>query len=49
VQEVALDAGGREAGVVCFQEHHAHNVVADVTLTLQLQHYSKYKLFVIIA
>lgn len=36
VQEVALDARRREVGVVGLQEHHAHDVVAYVPLSLQL-------------
>lgn len=36
VEEVGLDAGGREGRVVCLQEHHADNVVADVPFPLEL-------------
>ena len=36
VEEVGLDAAGGEAGVVGLQEDHADDVVADVTLPLQL-------------
>jgi len=36
VQKVALDARRREVGVVRLQEHHAHDVVAYVPLSLQL-------------
>jgi len=36
VQEVALDAGRREVGVVRLQEHDANDVVAYVPLSLQL-------------
>jgi hypothetical protein len=37
VQEVGLDAGGRERGVVSLQKHNTHDVVTDVALTLQLK------------
>ena len=37
VEEVALDAGGREAGVVGLKEHHAHDVVANVAFALELK------------
>ena len=36
MEEVALDAGRREVGVARLQEDHTHDVVADVTLSLQL-------------
>lgn len=36
VQEVGLDAGGRERRVVRLEEHHADDVVADVPLALEL-------------
>lgn len=32
---MALDARRTEGGVVCLEEHHAHDVVADVALPLQ--------------
>ena len=37
VEEVALDAGGREVGVVGLEKDHAHDVVADVALPLELE------------
>jgi hypothetical protein len=37
---VGLDASRREGGVVRLQEHDAHNVITDVSLTLQLQQQS---------
>ena len=36
VEEVALDAGRGEGGVARLEEHDAHDVVADVTLSLEL-------------
>ena len=36
---MALDAGGREVGVARLQEHHAHDVVPDVALPLELLEY----------
>ena len=43
VEEVALEGGGAERGVVGLQEDHAHDVVADVTLALELR---KIKIFI---
>lgn len=40
VQKVRLDASRREGGVVRLKEHDAHNVITDVSLTLQLQQHS---------
>ena len=37
VEEVALDARRRKVGVVGLQEDHAHDVVADVSLPLELK------------
>ena len=37
VKEMALDAGGGEGGVVRLQEHDAHDVIANVTLPLELK------------
>ena len=39
MQEVRLDARRREAGRVRLEENDAHNVVADVPLSLQLSHH----------
>lgn len=36
MEEVTFDAARREGSVVRFEEHHADDVVTDVTLTLQL-------------
>ena len=36
VEEVALDAGRGEGGVARLEEHDAHDVVADVALSLEL-------------
>ena len=36
VEEVRLDAAGRESGVIRLQEDNAHNVVPHVSLSLQL-------------
>lgn len=36
VQEMAFDARRTEGGVVRLEEHYAHDVVADVALSLQL-------------
>lgn len=40
VQEVGLDASRREGGVIRLKEHDAHNVITDVSLTLELQEQS---------
>jgi len=37
MQEVGLDASRREGGVIRLKEHDAHNVITDVSLTLELQ------------
>jgi hypothetical protein len=37
MQEVRLYASRREGSVVSLQEHHTHDVVTDVALTLQLE------------
>ena len=41
MQKVGFDAGRREIGRVRFEEHDAHNVVADVALPLQLRRREK--------
>ena len=38
VQKVGLDTRRRETGVVRLEKYHTYDVVANVALTLQLQH-----------
>lgn len=40
VEEVGLDASRRERGVIRLKEHDAHNVITDVSLSLELQEQS---------